>query len=45
MKAMGLNIGSKIRELRRKGGMARKDLAAHLNVSTATVSNWEKNRA
>ena len=42
---MGINIGSKIRELRRKGGMARKDLAAHLNVSTATVSNWEKNRA
>ena len=38
-----MDLGSKIRELRLEKNMLQKELAAHLQVSTGTVCNYEKN--
>ncbi len=38
-----MDLGSKIKELRLENNMLQKELAAHLQVSTGTVCNYEKN--
>ncbi len=38
-----MDLGSKIKELRLEKNMLQKELAAHLQVSTGTVCNYEKN--
>lgn len=39
-----MNIGAKIRHLRKLHSMDQKTLAEHLNVSNKTISSWESNR-
>ena len=36
-----MNLGNKIRELRKKNGMTQEQLAASLNISPQAVSKWE----
>ena len=38
-----MNIGNKISELRKKGGLTQEELAEKLNVSRQTISKWECN--
>ena len=38
-----MNLGNKIRELRRAGGLTQEQLAASLNISAQAVSKWEMN--
>ena len=38
---MTLNLGTKIRELRRRDGRTQEDLASALGVSCQAVSRWE----
>lgn len=38
-----MDLGSKIKELRLERNMLQKELASHLNVSTGTICNYEKN--
>ncbi len=40
-----MNIGLKIRELRKKRGMTQEQLAEYLNVSSQAVSKWENETA
>lgn len=40
---MEINIGTKIRELRRARGLTQEELAVRLNVSPQAVSKWENN--
>lgn len=40
-----MNIGLKIRELRKKRGMTQEQLAEYLNVSSQAVSKWENEMA
>lgn len=39
-----MDLGARIRELRKQNGMEQKDLARFLNISPKTVSSWEVNR-
>lgn len=39
-----MSFGSVLKELRAEQGIYQKELAAHLNVSIGTISNYEKNR-
>lgn len=39
-----MDLGSKIKELRKQNGMEQKDLAKLLNISPKTISSWETNR-
>lgn len=39
-----MNLGAKIKELRKRNGMEQKDLAELLHISPKTVSSWEVNR-
>ncbi|MBQ7939443.1 MAG: helix-turn-helix transcriptional regulator [Clostridia bacterium] len=36
-----MNLGNKIRELRRAGSLTQEQLAAALNISPQAVSKWE----
>ena len=36
-----MNLGNKIRELRRAGNLTQEQLAASLNISPQAVSKWE----
>jgi len=36
-----MNLGNKIRELRRSGNLTQEQLAAALNISAQAVSKWE----
>ena len=38
-----MNIGNKIKELRRKSGLTQDQLAQHLGISPQSVSKWETN--
>lgn len=38
---MDINLGTKIRELRKKKGLTQEDLAAKLSISSQSVSKWE----
>lgn len=39
-----MDLGNKIKELRKQNGMEQKDLAILLNISPKTISSWETNR-
>jgi transcriptional regulator with XRE-family HTH domain len=39
---MEINIGIKIRELRKKKGLSQEELATKLNVSNQAISKWER---
>lgn len=39
-----MDLGARIKELRKQNGMEQKDLARLLNISPKTISSWEVNR-
>lgn len=40
-----MDIGSKLKEIRKKGLMSQMDFAQELGVSFSTVNRWENNKA
>ena len=38
---MDINLGIKIRELRKKRGLTQEELAVKLNISSQAISKWE----
>lgn len=38
---MNINLGTKIRELRKKNGLTQEDMAAKLNITAQAISKWE----
>lgn len=41
---MGVQTLDKIKEFRKERGISRRELAANLNVTQASVSRWEQNQ-
>ena len=40
---MNINLGMKIRELRKKNGLTQEDMAEKLNITAQAISKWENN--
>lgn len=40
---MELQIGARIRDLRRKRNLTQEEVAAHLGISFQAISKWERN--